>query len=57
MASESLAWTLFKVDTEDSTKSVCIIGNQKVSRGTKSGYLTTTNMLKHSIWKANTEKS
>ena len=45
--SKSLAWTLFKVDPEDYMKAVCYVCDQKVSRGSKKGSLTTTNMLKH----------
>lgn len=45
--SKSLAWTLFKVYPEDHTKTVCNVCDQKVSRGSKKGFLATSNMLKY----------
>lgn len=43
----SIVWKLFFVDDEDRGKAVCKICNAKLSRGTKPGCYTTTNMLKH----------
>ena len=44
---KSLAWIFFKVDSGDSTKAKCNVCDQRISRGNKQGYFTTSNMLKH----------
>ena len=39
---KSLAWKLFKIDDKNDSKAIC-----QISRGSKSGCYTTTNVLKH----------
>ncbi len=52
---KSIVWKLFKINEKDQFKAICELCNAELSRGSKVGCFTTSNMLKHLSSKHNKE--